>query len=246
MSNSNYDTANVSNNFPSLTDALSNASSSTSSGLVGDSASTSSSPFFGWYSWKMWIFIFIILSILGINVFLYLQRGTQYITDIIAYFASLVGTTAVNTTKEVIDVSNTGIKGGSDIITGTIDNSLDTVQNAASQVKGAITGNTTTQNAGSVNYTTVKQEKHDYNLDSALNNASSNIPENTEWSHPTYTSDDSYSTIQANKSTSKNGWCYIGEDRGIRSCLKVGENDNCLSGDIFPSSEICINPNLRK
>jgi len=45
--------------------------------------------------------------------------------------------------------------------------------------------------------------------------------------------------------TGKAGFCYIGEDRGIRSCIQVGENDQCMSGDIFPSRDICVNPNLR-
>ena len=55
--------------------------------------------------------------------------------------------------------------------------------------------------------------------------------------------DDSKSSIQT--SSGKSGWCYIGEDRGTRSCSQVGVNDMCMSGDIFPSNEICINPNLR-
>ena len=41
------------------------------------------------------------------------------------------------------------------------------------------------------------------------------------------------------------GWCYIGEDNGHRTCFEVGANDTCMSGDIFPSQEICVNPNLR-
>ena len=41
------------------------------------------------------------------------------------------------------------------------------------------------------------------------------------------------------------GWCYIGEDRGYRSCAQVGVDDKCMSGDIFPSQELCMNPNLR-
>jgi hypothetical protein len=43
----------------------------------------------------------------------------------------------------------------------------------------------------------------------------------------------------------KAGWCFIGEDRGHRSCIKVSENDKCMSGDIFPTQAVCINPNLR-
>ena len=43
----------------------------------------------------------------------------------------------------------------------------------------------------------------------------------------------------------KSGYCYIGEDKGYRTCIQVGETDKCMSGDIFPNKEICINPNLR-
>ena len=49
-----------------------------------------------------------------------------------------------------------------------------------------------------------------------------------------------------NKSISKKGYCYIGSDRGFRSCVKVSENDECMSGDVFPSMDICINPSLRE
>ena len=54
--------------------------------------------------------------------------------------------------------------------------------------------------------------------------------------------DDSNSSIQLPK---KSGYCYIGEDKGYRSCIYVGKRDTCMSGDIFPSLEVCINPKLR-
>lgn len=54
--------------------------------------------------------------------------------------------------------------------------------------------------------------------------------------------DDTASSIQLPK---KSGYCFIGEDRGFRTCMSVGPRDECLSGDIFPSMEICINPKLR-
>jgi len=60
-----------------------------------------------------------------------------------------------------------------------------------------------------------------------------------------YIADDAGSTIQAGGPTSGKGWCYIGEDRGFRSCMNVGENHECMSGDIFPTKDICINPSLR-
>ena len=44
----------------------------------------------------------------------------------------------------------------------------------------------------------------------------------------------------------KSGYCYIGEDRGFRSCVKVGNMDKCMSGNIFPTEAVCINPSLRE
>ncbi len=57
--------------------------------------------------------------------------------------------------------------------------------------------------------------------------------------------DDAGSRTQASKAKSKAGYCYIGEDRGFRSCIQVGDNDKCMSGDIFPTMDVCINPALR-
>jgi hypothetical protein len=48
-------------------------------------------------------------------------------------------------------------------------------------------------------------------------------------------------SAQANKA----GYCYVGEDRGFRSCVRVKSGDKCMSGDIFPTQAVCINPNLR-
>lgn len=52
------------------------------------------------------------------------------------------------------------------------------------------------------------------------------------------------SKTQAVQAT-KSGFCYIGEDRGFRSCVHVKSGNKCMSGDIFPTQAICINPNLR-
>ena len=52
------------------------------------------------------------------------------------------------------------------------------------------------------------------------------------------------SEIQAIKKN-KSGFCYVGEDRGIRSCVKVNNTQTCMSGDIYPTHDICVNPSLR-
>ena len=57
--------------------------------------------------------------------------------------------------------------------------------------------------------------------------------------------DDAASMVQSSKATGKSGWCYIGEDRGFRSCVNVNTNDTCMSGKIFENQEKCIHPELR-
>ena len=90
-----------------------------------------------------------------------------------------------------------------------------------------------------INKDTDKDEDKDADKDDKLNKILKSDKDNN------YNADDSYSSIQGSKSTNKSGWCYIGEDRGFRTCAFVNEDDTCMSGDIFPSKDICINPNLR-
>jgi len=61
-------------------------------------------------------------------------------------------------------------------------------------------------------------------------------------------SDEIDSDVEADDDTGdtlKSGYCYIGADRGVRSCARVGEADKCMSGDIFPTKATCVNPKLR-
>lgn len=50
------------------------------------------------------------------------------------------------------------------------------------------------------------------------------------------------SDIQQSK---KGNYCYIGTDRTYRTCVKMGEEDTCMSKQVFPTLQLCINPNLR-
>ena len=55
--------------------------------------------------------------------------------------------------------------------------------------------------------------------------------------------DDATSNTQIPRA--KSGYCYIGEDRGFRSCIDVSQDMKCMSGDIFPTMDVCVNPRLR-
>ena len=230
-------------NSQSLNDIQSSfqQSSSISNSFLNSNSSTT-----GWFSnfdWRIWLFLIFILAVLGFNVFKYLDKGTQTISDIFApytqYFGGVFGNTVVNTTKQVVNVSATGAKTGVDIAAGTVTTGLDIVQQTASNIKGKESSNSTQYND---NPNQFKDDSLNNSLNHSLNNPTRvQSPDDT----PTYTSDDSYSTIQKNKASGKSGFCYIGEDRGFRSCVSVGQNDTCMSGDIYPSMEVCVNPTLR-
>ena len=67
---------------------------------------------------------------------------------------------------------------------------------------------------------------------------------NREYSGPSPRADDSTSSTQKHQS-GKAGYCYIGEDRGFRSCAKVEAGDKCMSGEVYSRQERCIDPTLR-
>jgi len=43
----------------------------------------------------------------------------------------------------------------------------------------------------------------------------------------------------------KNGFCYIGYEKGHRVCTYVYQGDVCMSGEIFPTMDVCLVPSLR-
>ena len=42
--------------------------------------------------------------------------------------------------------------------------------------------------------------------------------------------------------TMKSSWCLIGEQNGRRGCVEVNDASKCMSGQLFPTAEMCLNP----
>jgi hypothetical protein len=53
-------------------------------------------------------------------------------------------------------------------------------------------------------------------------------------------------SIQKSLSSSKTKWCLVGEYQNKRGCIDISESDKCLSGQVFPNQEMCLNPALTK
>lgn len=52
--------------------------------------------------------------------------------------------------------------------------------------------------------------------------------------------------IQNQISQEKSSWCLVGEYKGRRGCIEVSEHDKCMSGQVYPSQKMCLNPTLSK
>ena len=85
-------------------------------------------------------------------------------------------------------------------------------------------------------------QKNNTKIEKWREDALSKALESAEQKQSQVSPDDSRSSIQT---TGKSGWCYIGDDQGLRTCSEIGVNDVCMSGDVFPSQSVCINPKLR-
>jgi len=194
-------------------------------GSSSSGSSNSSSWFFGNINITTWLIIVLILAFLGFNVFVYLAKGTQDITNFFGpLFKSIFGTT-LGATSQIVDVSAEGAKAVVKGTSNTIESGLTAIQNITPNNPSSTIKPQTIQ--GSNPSTKISGEN------STLNTAQKNEPD--------YQADVASSSVHGGKA----GWCYIGEERGVRTCASVGANDQCMSGDIFPTQEICMNPNLR-
>jgi hypothetical protein len=178
-----------------------------------------------------WLLIILILTFLGFNIFVYLAKGTEQLNNIFGPIVNFISSFFGKVTGQIIDVSAEGGKAVVNTGAGAIDTGLTAIQN--------VTPNKANTSVPSV---PVTQNQPDVMSNNTLNKAL-NTSQNKQPSSTDYQADEASSSIQSGPP--KSGWCYIGEDRGFRTCAEVGVNDKCMSGDIFPSQEICVNPNLR-
>ena len=181
--------------------------------------------------------IVVILLFLGVNIFSYLGDLLQIIKDALAPLLKNIlesfGYVVTETTKDVTQVAAAGAKLGIDVAAGTVESGVNVIQGQLDLDQGS--GQGQRLNPSQKNNLS-KQASMSASLSSALADAEYNtepLP------------DDATSSTQRNGS-GKSGYCYIGEDRGFRSCIAIKEGDVCMSGEIFPTNAICVNPSLRE
>jgi hypothetical protein len=167
--------------------------------------------------------VLLVLSFLGINVLNIfgnlIQNVIIFFTPLISQLLSIFGYTAGTAIDKTADAISTVAKGGIDIADGTLHSVGDLLINA-SNVNATIP----TQIPSQLNKTI---STGNIALD---NNIVQPLPDN------------STNPIQKPISSQKTNWCLVGEYQGRRGCIAITERDKCLSGQIFPSQQTCLNP----
>jgi hypothetical protein len=163
--------------------------------------------------------VLLIFSFLGINILTIfgniIQTFIQIIGPLISQILSIFGYTTGTVLNKTADVVSDTAKAGIDIAEGSI------------QSVGNILRNASNPNVNDKTKTT---------LDIALNDGRilSGEPR----------ADSSENPIQRPITSGKQTWCLVGEYQGKRGCIEVNEHDRCLSGQVFPSQKMCLNPTL--
>jgi len=175
--------------------------------------------FLGKIGWKMWVLIIILLTFLGVNVFLYLAQGSEFIASLLN---PLLGT-SLGVAGETVDIAAEGGKSAVDIVSSVAKIGLLETQSVAKKAK---------------NVNQLSSAKLDFGLP--------DVPDNNTLNRNINTKRKKERNVGSYEGTDTSGqWCYVGEYNGIRNCRQLEKGDVCMSGNIFPNRDICINPTLR-
>ena len=212
---------------PTLGDRLSRVASGFTPAAV-ESTATASDTSSGVNMWTIikYILIVLILAFLGFNIFSALGKGVDSTKGFLGPFLQSLGFGVGETVKQTVNTAADGTNLAVDVAAGTVDDAVTLMEKSVGvkDVQFNRIDDPTTSTQEVLNKAAKKQKDKQ------------NVPE----------PDDATSRTQVDPGARKAGFCYIGEDRGFRSCIKVGEGDQCMSGDIFPTREICVNPSLRE
>lgn len=167
-----------------------------------------------------------VLALLGINVFTYLSEITEWFRKTFSpLFAGTIGTVASvagDTAKQTIKTAAAGTQEVIGEVSKGAESGISELQNVLGG-KGMIRNNI--DNKGLE--LTLPQTESQFVINQDMDDASTDF------------------LSRKTKGHGNAGYCYIGEDRGVRSCMYVGNGDRCMSGMIYPTMDVCVNPNLR-
>jgi hypothetical protein len=220
-------------------------------------------------SFVFWFVIIILLALYGFNIFKYLAQGTDIITALISPFTYIIALLTGSTVKTTIqNISQGGqtliaeltnffgalINFFSQFFSGSLKVAEKSSVSAIDELQSNIVKDKTNsleskKSKQVVQEADAEEEEEEEAKESTLLKAERRLAERSrEVSNEVKNSiDKKEKTDPAPLQTSsqEHGYCYIGKYNNVRNCAKVSSKNKCMSGDIFPTMELCINPNLR-
>jgi hypothetical protein len=210
-------------NFPSLDKVSSNVyiSNLDGSSFQDGTSLQDASSFYSGLSVAKYIMIILIIVFLAFNIFATLGDLTTTTNSILQQIISFFGYAVGDTVKQTTNIAAKGVKFGADVTANAVDSTVNIMEES------------------------IESNDNKYDRDDNEDGKPFIVNKKARKVFPTPSPDDATSSTQRNQQ-GKTGYCYIGEDRGFRSCIKMEDNDKCMSGNIFSSEEICLNPALRE
>ena len=193
------------------------------------------------------LLITLVLSLLGINILIITGNLLQSIVNFLYPFFSSALATLGYTTGSVINA-------GSNVVTNVAKTSLDiangAIHNATNVLINASTGNGDVSGISLPNLS--QQMPVQQPLEKSIQTQSVQQPLEKSIQTQSVRSNQIFQPvpspssmpIQNPISSSKTSYCLVGEFQEKRGCIEVGENDLCMSGQLFSSRELCMNPTL--
>jgi len=176
-----------------------------------------------WWMFAKFVGVVLVLALLGFNIFAALGGVTDYTASVIRPVMSFFGIKLGNTVKSTVSTAADGGKFALDAAASTVGVAVDALEGKSA--KRVREGSKRTLNQ--------------------IDNAGQRDRKNR--ARPPPEPDSATSNTQGTpKIRGKGGFCFIGEQENIRSCARVNDPSQCMSGDIFPTEAICVNPSLRQ
>ena len=210
-----------------------------------------------------WIFIIILLAFLGFNIFKYLAQGTDIITSLlspIAYIITMIsGDTAKTTlqhtshgTQTIASESSNFIQLLVQQITNLFNNSVKFIANTSTSgidyLQSTIKQDKLTASTEQEKTKTNEDDDEDEDEDGILKNErtiENRIQDVPKYVKQSIVDKEDKLPLPNSSDSQHHGFCYVGKQNNLRHCAKVSSKSTCMSGDIFPTMDLCINPKLR-
>jgi hypothetical protein len=167
----------------------------------------------GWFLFML----FIILSFLGINVMYIVTKGSKLVgnvgTGIFGYLNGLLKWIILQL-KNLLNITGEGTKTAVDIVTKTGDAGLNIIEKTIDAPKHIIKDNIGNGGVKDAIYSGL-------DIPVLINNEKNELV--------------------GTEKDNKGGYCYIGTNNNTGSCMYVDRGDLCMSKNIYPTMDMCIN-----